>query len=217
MILYIITDSYNNYQNSLWFRHRQTFEEITGDTCIIMHYSQVNSRILNRIKPDALCHSGGNTPYEEYDVLINPEYRKIVTECNTPQLGICRGHQVVASFFGSEIGPMRRLEPDEPDIMPSYRPGFFKENGIYTVKIEKSDPLFDDCREIIKVRQSHGFEVKELAHDLDLLASSKDCQVQAFKHKTMPIYGVQFHPELFSDDYPDGKKVLENFFNIARK
>lgn len=62
----------------------------------------------------------------------------------------------------------------------------------------------------------HFWEVTQLSPELQLLASSATCKVQAFKHQHKFIYGTQFHPEIFSQRYPDGKKIVSNFFHLAR-
>ncbi|MEM2936517.1 MAG: hypothetical protein QW231_05010 [Candidatus Bathyarchaeia archaeon] len=41
--------------------------------------------------------------------------------------------------------------------------------------------------------------------------------IQAVKHKKRPLYGVQFHPQIYTEEHPDGKKILENFFRIAQR
>ena len=61
------------------------------------------------------------------------------------------------------------------------------------------------------------WEVKELGPDLRLLAISRDCRVQAFVHRSRPVYGTQFHPETPLKAYPDGFRVLRNFFRLARE
>ena len=88
---------------------------------------------------------------------------------------------------------------------------------MYAVRIVQRDPLFDGLGEVIRVQEHHMDEVKELAGDLRLLASSEDCRVQAFVHRLRPVYGVQFHPEAASESYPDGFQVLRNFFCLARR
>ena len=52
-------------------------------------------------------------------------------------------------------------------------------------------------------------EVAKLPDDFELLASSKDCKVQAMKHKNKPFYGLQFHPEVEHTEY--GEKMFKNF------
>lgn len=68
----------------------------------------------------------------------------------------------------------------------------------------------------VRVQEYHAWEVKSLGRRLRLLASSDTCRVQAFVHRSRPIYGVQFHPEQASENCPDGFKVLRNFFRLAR-
>ena len=61
-----------------------------------------------------------------------------------------------------------------------------------------------------------------LKEDLDsagfvLLADSDSCEVEAVKHKTKPLYGVQFHPERINVANPEGHKVIENFYKCVVK
>lgn len=168
-----------------------------------------------RPQPWAVCHSGSSTDYKAYDVLTAKEYRQAVRECPVPQIGFCGGHQIIARFFGSTLGPIRRLRPDEPDPC-GYHPGQFKEWGVYPVRVLKADPLLAGLGKVIRVQEYHYWEVKRLGRDLVLLASSRNCRVQAFRHRDQAIYGTQFHPEQASENYPDGTRILENFFRLAR-
>ena len=83
------------------------------------------------------------------------------------------------------------------------------------MRVLHPDPLFAGLPEVINVRESHYCEVKQLPGDFRLLASNDNCHLQAMGHQQRPIYGVQFHPELYTDHYPDGRRVLSNFFAIA--
>ncbi|MCX8182985.1 MAG: hypothetical protein N3F08_00990 [Crenarchaeota archaeon] len=49
------------------------------------------------------------------------------------------------------------------------------------------------------------------------MASTEECRIQVMKHRERPLYGVQFHPQIFDEEHPDGRKILENFFKIARQ
>lgn len=55
----------------------------------------------------------------------------------------------------------------------------------------------------------------KLPEELKVTAESEDGEVMAVQHKEYPIYGVQFHPE--SVMTPDGRTMIENFFNEIRK
>ncbi|HOJ39017.1 MAG TPA: gamma-glutamyl-gamma-aminobutyrate hydrolase family protein [bacterium] len=217
MILYIFTDTYQRYQEATGvITVRNRLEELAQDACLILHYSRVSLKTIKRIQPWAICHSGSATLFEEYDVLKNSAYRQVVRTCCVPQIGFCGGHQVIAKFFGSSLGPIRKLRPTEPDLS-SYRPGYFKEWGFWPVTVVRRDPLFAGCPRTFRVPQAHFCEVKKLGAELVLLASSKDCRVQAFRHRTRPIYGTQFHPENANEAYPHGTQILRNFFHLARE
>jgi GMP synthase-like glutamine amidotransferase len=216
MILYVGTDTRERYRTNVdLFKVRNILEDMAGDACIVLHYSQVSPAVLAQLRPWAVCHSGSGTDYKDYDVLQAADYRRAVRESGAAQIGFCGGHQIIAKFFGSRLGPMRRLKPGEPDPS-SYHPGQFKEWGVYPVRVVKADPLFGGMGRTIRVEEYHYWEVKRLGAQLELLASSAECRVQAFRHRSKPIYGTQFHPERFGEAYRDGAKVLENFFTIAR-
>lgn len=216
MILYVITETEEKYGTGNWQRQRLVLEQASGDFCLMVHYKQVSLAVLDRLQPWAICHSGATTPFEDYDIRQAGGYRDVVMQSGIPQLGICAGHQLIAEFHGSTLGPMRRIRGDDPDHNPKYHPGEFKEWGVYTVSVIKADPLFAGLGRKIRVQQFHRSEVKRLARELVVLASSPACRVQAFVHRHRPVYGVQFHPEEASEAYPDGVTLLGNFFKLAR-
>ena len=217
MILYVGTDTAKRYREGTGLHTmRGAIEDLAGDACLLLHYTQITPAIVAGLRPWAICHSGGGTDYAEYDVLSHPDYQAVIHESPVAQIGFCGGHQILAHSFGSRLGPIRRLRPGEPDPSP-YSPGSFKEWGVYPVRIVSKDPLFNGCGRTIRVQEYHYWEVKRLAASLIRLAESADCRVQAFRHRSRPIYGTQFHPEQSPPAYPDGKTILTNFFEIARE
>jgi len=215
MILYIVTESAEKYQVGNWHRQKLVLEKTAGDVCLMLHYKQVSLKVLRELKPWAVCHSGNSTPFEDYDIRRTAGYREVVLKSTIPQLGICGGHQLIAGFYGSTLGLMRKIKGDDSDHNPKYHPGEFKEWGVYTVNVAQDDPLFAGLGSKIRVQQFHRSEIKRLGKGLVVLASSPDCRVQAFVHRRKMIYGVQFHPEEASEAYPDGFVVLRNFFKLA--
>ena len=216
MIIYVVTDSGKNAMGGGFYAHKFVLEETSGDICLIIRYNQFTLEFLRELKPLAVCHSGGGTSYDEYDVLQNKDYKEAVTKWDGPQIGFCGGHQIIAHMFGSTLGKIRTLREGDADHNPGYHPGQFKEWGVYPVQILKRDPLFDGFVQVVKVQEFHVDEVKELGAELELLASSDNCRIQAFKHRSKPIYGTQFHPEQANANYPDGFQNLKNYFKIAR-
>ena len=212
MILYVVTDTYELYKTKpVWFIHRNTLERIAGDACVVLHYTQLDLQTVEQINPWAICHSGSTN-----DVRSMMAYRRVIMETDVAQIGFCGGHQIITKFYGGELGSMRKLTPNEPDPNPAYHQGHFKEFGLCSVRIIKVDPLFRGLGRQLHVLENHYWEVKRLPPTLVLLASSRVCRVQVFRHRTKPIYGTQFHPEVEGVGRHDGGAILTNFFRIAK-
>ncbi|MFH1722526.1 MAG: gamma-glutamyl-gamma-aminobutyrate hydrolase family protein, partial [Candidatus Altiarchaeota archaeon] len=115
-----------------------------------------------------------------------------------PILGICLGHQLIAHHFKGTVGR--------------------GESGEYAeVEIEILDPdtLFKGLPRHIKVWESHRDEVAKAPPDFTVLAKSEVCPVEAMRHKTKKIFGVQFHPEV--EHTPQGSIILKNFIDLCEK
>ncbi|MCX8172536.1 MAG: gamma-glutamyl-gamma-aminobutyrate hydrolase family protein, partial [Archaeoglobaceae archaeon] len=65
----------------------------------------------------------------------------------------------------------------------------------------------------LKVWASHMDEVKKLPENFELLARSEFCEVEAMKHRKLPIYGIQFHSEVAHTER--GKEIYRNFISIC--
>ena len=219
MIWYVVTDSQENYRQyaGAFCHHKFTLERLAHDCCLMLHYKQVNRRLLSETCPWAICHSGGSALYDSYDVLEDKAYGECIRRWDIPQIGFCGGSQILATKLGSTIGPMRALREGEADHNPGYHPGQLKEWGVYPVRIVRRDPLFKGLDGTLHVQEYHSWEVKDLGRDLVLLASSEHCRVQVFVQRERLLYGTQFHPEQSHDNYPDGFKMLLNFFRLAHR
>ncbi len=145
---------------------------------------------------DAVVLSGGEDP------LSSPEVAETYTEAaswirNTerPMLGICFGHQLIGFAFGGRVARLNR-----------------KFEGFYDIDITQHNNIFRGLPDSIKVYKSNQRIVTKTTPDFELLATSVDYEVEAFKHRERPVFGVQFHPENYSEDYAHGRRILENFF-----
>lgn len=77
------------------------------------------------------------------------------------------------------------------------------------------DPLFAGLGESVMVEQRHFWELKTVPAGFRRLATSEACPIQAIRHTSRPLYGVQFHPERYTELHPDGRTILANFFRLA--
>jgi len=129
---------------------------------------------------------------------------EVIKKASQPVLGVCGGHQQIALAYGAPVELMGRLEPGE-----GYE-GAKRERGYFPVATSRSG-IFKSLPREITVWHSHFDEVKSLPKGFRRTAWNEACPIQAMEHTERPVFGVQFHPELFDDGHPDGRTVIENF------
>ena len=145
---------------------------------------------LLRSHPDGLVLSGG--PF--MDRIGN--CKQYVKEVELPILGICLGHQLIAETFGGAV-----------------KKGASGGYARVTVEIIDPDDILINMRPTIVTWASHADEVSRLPSDFTKLARSSICEVEAMKHRSKPIYGVQWHPEVAHTEA--GNTLLLNFVKIC--
>ncbi|RYU83737.1 anthranilate synthase component II [Hymenobacter persicinus] len=98
-----------------------------------------------------------------------------------PVLGVCLGHQALGEFFGARL--TRAARP--------------MHGKVSTISCAIEDPLFAGLPARMAVTRYHSLVLKELPPVLEPLAFTTDepGELMAFRHRTLPVYGVQFHPE----------------------
>ena len=94
--------------------------------------------------------------------------------------------------------------------------GAFRERGFCSVELQSPERngIFAGLPEQLTVWESHCDEVKELPQDFVRTARNDVSEIQAIQHASLPLFGVQFHPELFDEDHPHGRQILENFLKL---
>jgi GMP synthase-like glutamine amidotransferase len=208
------------------FKLKRRFEQLSGQPCLVLHFSQATPQAVRDLRPRALLLSGCGTWFRDFDVRDFDVFEDMVNECaDVPTIAFCGSHQLLGFMFNHGFRdldrvmdePMRPLREDEPQIgaVTKDNAGWFTEQGFYPVCIVKSDPLFDGLPDPFIVRESHVCEIKHLPLGFDLIATNENCRIQAMKHCERMLYGTQFHPEGWQDEYPHGRQILLNFFRLA--
>ncbi len=160
----------------------------------IVPFSRLCREVVREVNPRGIILSGG--PRSVY-LPDSPRVDRWVFELGVPVLGICYGHQLIAHLFGGKVESGH------------------SEYGRTLVRIVKRDALFDDWEDEETVWMSHSDAVVELPRDFEVLAVSENNVIAAFRHRELPIYGVQFHPEVVHTS--KGKILFRNFlFKICR-
>ena len=114
---------------------------------------------------------------------------------SAPVLGICYGAQLTALQYGGKVEKSDK-----------------REYGRAILHLEKEDALFHNLMPASQVWMSHGDSIKKLPKHFELLATTDNIPVAAFKNseeEVHPTYGLQFHPEVYHSI--EGKKILYNF------
>lgn len=224
MILIVDMSQPQSYDSSGGsFALKRKFEKITGRPCVTMNYPDVDADFVQGYGIKAIFITGFGYGWHNVSVPKLAGLSDLMHRTEVPTLGACGGHQLLGVIFNKDLRrvkaladePMRKLRPGEPDWQHGYHPGYFTEMGIQTVEIARRDPLFAGLPKKMRLPEAHYCEIKKLPKDFVLLASNGNCKVQAMRHKDRPIYGAQFHAETWTDAYPHGKRVIENFFRIA--
>lgn len=130
------------------------------------------------------------------------EMKALIAEfANTkPLLGICLGHQAIAQHYGGVI-----IQADE-----------IRHGKVSTMISQKEDVLVTGLPEEFEIMRYHSLVLQPdtLPRELEILGLAADDQeIMALKHRHLPIYGLQFHPESIGTQY--GHDLLKNFMTLV--
>lgn len=114
----------------------------------------------------------------------------------TPTLGVCLGHQAIVEAFGGEVGPARALL-----------------HGKASRIIHDGRGIFTGLPADLDAGRYHSLAAVRIPGALEVSARTSDGEVMGVRHRTLPIEGVQFHPE--SVLTPHGTMMLRNFLDTV--
>jgi GMP synthase (glutamine-hydrolysing) len=162
--------------------------------CEIVRHDITAARI-GELAPKGIILSGGPASVYESGA---PKCDPAIFSLGLPILGICYGMQLACEALGGRV-----------QSAPA------REYGRAHCRIIKEDEFFAGLPAETDVWMSHGDQVSQISEDFLSLAATDTCPFAAVKHRNLPIYGLQFHPEVTHT--PQGKKILGNFLkNVCR-
>jgi GMP synthase (glutamine-hydrolysing) len=157
---------------------------------IVRH--DISAARVREIAPKGIILSGGPASvYADGAPKCDPE----IFELGIPVLGICYGMQLMCYASGGRVEghPVREFGRARCTRIPT----------------KESDDLFAGIGDETEVWMSHGDQVSAVSDQFVPLARTQSCEHAAVKHRSKPLYGLQFHPEVTHT--PAGKTILANF------
>ncbi len=158
--------------------------------CEIHPYSHVSE--LDKVGFNGVILSGSPFSVLQENALQFP-IKEVLEKYKLPVLGVCYGAQYIAHVFEGRVERSAKRE-------------YGRANLDY---IEPENRLLKGISSGSQVWMSHGDSVLELPPHFKLLATTDSIPVAAFKHNSLELYGIQFHPEVTHST--DGKTLLQNF------
>jgi anthranilate synthase component II len=139
-----------------------------------------------------LISPGPKTPNEAG---ISLDLVAACAEAGKPLLGVCLGHQTIGQYFGGTVA----------------RGGLM--HGKTSPVTHDGSGLFTGLPSPFTATRYHSLIVEDIPAELIVNATSDDGHVMGFRHATLPIHGVQFHPESIATEH--GHAMLANFMRAA--
>jgi anthranilate synthase/aminodeoxychorismate synthase-like glutamine amidotransferase len=156
-----------------------------------------SAEALSARRPDAVILSPGPGRPEDAGCFVDLVR---ATDPATPLLGVCLGHQAIGVAFGARVE--RAPEPVHGKASPiRHGPG--------------TDPLFDGLPAPFAGGRYHSLVVERdsVPADLEVTATTDEGLIMGLRHRTLPRFGVQFHPESILT--PEGPTIIRNFLRLA--
>jgi anthranilate synthase component 2 len=187
----------DNYDSFTWNLVQYLGE--LGAEPVVRRNDELSVDDVARMAPDRIVISPGPCTPAEAGISVEVVRRMGGT---TPLLGVCLGHQSIAEAYGG-------------DVVRARRPMHGK---VSTIR-HTEDALFAGLPERIRVTRYHSLIVDPatLPDELAVLAWTDEegwtDEIQAVRHRTHPVWGVQFHPESIASE--GGRRILQNFLELT--
>jgi anthranilate synthase/aminodeoxychorismate synthase-like glutamine amidotransferase len=184
----LLVDNYDSFTYNLV----HLFAEL-GAEVLVRRNDAIDADEAERLAPSHLVISPGPGRPEESGVTLAILERLAPT---TPTLGVCLGHQAIVQLFGGEVGQARELVHGKASTVRHDGRGVFR-----------------GLPQDFEAGRYHSLGAVTVPDALEVSATSPDGEVMGVRHRSLPVEGVQFHPE--SVLTPDGPALCRNFLEGA--
>ena len=116
-----------------------------------------------------------------------------------PILGVCLGHQAIGEFFGAEL---------VKNQVPTH-------GKVYRVRKTKQHFFTQNLPEHFQVTRYHSLQLTDLPDCLESILETESGEVMGMTHETLPILGIQYHPEAYLTEY--GLELMKSWVGTVKK
>lgn len=186
----LVLDNYDSFTYNLV----QYLGELGADMKVVRNDEVSVDEIENSLRPEKILISPGPGTPDGAGITLDVISR---FARSIPILGVCLGHQAIGQHFGGKV--IRAPEP------------------VHGKPVEVSHDgktIFEGIEGTFNAGRYHSLivERESLPQSLEISAESPDGLIMAMRHRTLPIEGVQFHPESILTEH--GKIMLRNFLSL---
>jgi anthranilate synthase component II len=187
----LLIDNYDSFTYNLF----QYLSELGADV-IVHRNDEIEVDEIRELAPDKIVISPGPATPAEAGISV-PLIRELGVEI--PILGVCLGHQAIGAAFGGRV--IRAPEPV---------------HGKLSAIRHEGQGVFDGLPSPFEATRYHSLIVERstLPGALEITAETADGLIMGLRHRTLPIEGIQFHPESYTTEH--GKQLLRNFLEQER-
>jgi anthranilate synthase component 2 len=169
-----------------------------GAEMAIRRNDEITPQEIEALKPDHILISPGPCTPQDAGISIALIQHFARASAKVPILGVCLGHQAIGAAFGGDV-------VRAPKLM----------HGKTSEVEHDGKTIFSDVPSVMTCTRYHSLIVSEkcLPEELEVSARTTDGEtIMALRHRTLPIEGVQFHPESVLTVH--GKQIIKNFLKM---
>jgi len=185
----LLIDNYDSFTYNLY----QLLGEVNGTPPTVVRNDVEWAKIPLHMFDGIVVSPGPGSPDRARDFGVSAD---AILHSGLPVLGVCLGHQGICHLFGGRV-------THAPSPM----------HGRVSAVRHTGDGVFAGLPSPFNVVRYHSLAVTDLPDDLEEVAWTEDGVVMGVRHRTKPIWGVQFHPESISSEH--GRELLANFRDLA--
>ncbi|TVR74250.1 MAG: bifunctional anthranilate synthase component II/anthranilate phosphoribosyltransferase [Spirochaetaceae bacterium] len=189
----LLIDNYDSFTHNLY----QYLAQLTTEEIRVVRNDAITVEEVLRLAPTRIVISPGPGRPAEAGISV-----EVIRRCaeTVPILGVCLGHQAIGEAFGGTIIGAREIVHGKTSRVSVDGRGLFRS--------------MNSPSEFVRYH-SLAIEPETLPEVLEITARSEDGEIMGVRHRTLPVEGVQFHPESIGSE--DGMKLLANFLTYRRE